>query len=104
MMKNGILVLAVLAVLALTVSTADAGRRFYRRGVVRYGRAYYPAVRVRPVRYGYVPVIRPRVYYPSHDHGYRGYGTSVHVRGGNYYYPGGGVHVRTPGFGLDIHY
>ena len=97
-MKKVLLALAVVAIIGMSVSTAEAGRGRYRRGYVTYGRAV-PVVTVRP-RY-YAPVYVARPYGPVY--GYYGPRTGVYVRSGGYY-RGGGVIVNTPGFGLNLRF
>jgi hypothetical protein len=105
-MKKIMLALLATALLATTVSTAEAaGRwRYVRPAVV-----YRPAVRVAPVRVvpRYVgpvlPLYTARPYYVSpYRYNYFAPGAGVIVDRG--YYRGGGVIVRTPGFGLNIGY
>jgi hypothetical protein len=94
-----VLLSAVLAFLFLVLaSTAEAGWRY--RGPVAVYRPV-PVVRVVP-RYvtPVVPYYAPRRVYVG-PYRYFGPGAGVVVNGGYY---GGGVIVRTPGFGLNIGY
>ncbi len=106
-MKKVILALVAVAVVGWCTASAEAGHRYGRRAVRT---AWYPpVVRVQPrfVAPVVVPVARPMVapvivrrpayYYDPFL--YRG--PSIFVGGG---YHGSGVHVRVPGFGLDVRY
>lgn len=104
MKKKMMFALLATALLTMTVSTAEAGGRWrYGRPVVAY-RPYAPVVRVAPRYYGPVfPVYAARPYYVDpYRYGFFGPGPGVFVQGS--YYRGGGVFVRTPGFGLNIGY
>jgi hypothetical protein len=100
-MKKIMLAFVAVALVAMTVSTAEAGRWRYGRPIGSYGwvRPVGPVI-VAP-RY-YRPVYVARPYYDGlYRYGYGAPRTGVFVQG-DYY--GGGVIVRTPGFGLNIGY
>jgi hypothetical protein len=101
-MKKILLAIVAVTLVGITVSKAEAGRWGYGRPIVSYGwaRPIGPVV-VAPRYYRPAYVARPFYYGPYYD-GYAPWRTGVIVRGG--YYGGGGVIVRTPGFGLDIRY
>ena len=102
-MKKVMLGLIAAALVAMAVSTAEAGRWGYGRPVVSYGwaRPVGPVVRVAPRYYGPRYAARP-YYYGPYRYGYVVPRTGVFVQGD--YSGGGGVIVRTPGFGLNIRY
>jgi hypothetical protein len=101
-MKKVMLALVALVVVGMFAVPAEAGRWRWRR-------AYAPPVVVRPyvapvyvARPTYVvpPVVVARPVFTAPA--YRYYGPSSVYVGRSYY--GGGVQVRTPGFGLRISY
>ncbi len=103
-MKKVILAMVAVAVVGFCSTSAEAGHRYARR-VVR-GRVYAPVVRVRP-RY-VAPVVAPVapviVRRPAYIYDYGLYRAPSVIVGPRGYYYGSGVHVRVPGFGLDIRY
>lgn len=111
MLKRLLLAAVAMTLVAVTVSQAEAGRWGYGRPVPGYGWVRpVPPVVVAPRYYRPVyvapPLIAPPIYRPPIYRGpyYYGYGprpAGVVVRGGYY---GGGVIVRTPGFGLNVRY
>ena len=102
-MKKILLAIVAMTLVGMTVSKAEAGRWGYGRPVVSYGwaRPMGPVV-VAPRYYRPAYVARPTYYYGPYRYGYPALRTGVFVQGD--YYGGGGVIVRTPGFGLNIRY
>ena len=102
-MKKILLAIVAMSLVGMTVSKAEAGRWGYGRPVVSYGwvRPIGPVV-VAPRYYRPAYVARPTYYYGPYRYGYPALRTGVFVQGD--YYGGGGVIVRTPGFGLNIRY
>jgi hypothetical protein len=98
-MRKFLLALVAMALVATMVSSAEAGRGRYGRPVVSYG--WGGPVVVAPRYYRPVYVGRP-YYYSPYRYGYVVPRTGVYVHGG--YFGGGQVIVRTPGFGLNVHY
>jgi hypothetical protein len=105
-MKKILLAIVAVALVGMAVSKAEAGRWGYGRPAVAYGwvRPLGPVV-VAPRYYRPAYVARPLYYAPyaaPYGYGYAPWRTGVVVQ--QDYYGGGGVIVRTPGFGLNIRY
>lgn len=107
-MKQFLIAAVAMTLVAVTVSQAEAGRWGYGRLVPGYGWVrpvppvvvaprYYRPVYVAPPIIA-APIIAPPIYGgPYYHYGYGPRPARVVVRGGYY---GGGMIVRTPGFGL----